>query len=119
MKLTLISNTGKTQTLKAGYSFPVLFFGYLAPLFRGDFRNFGILLGLQFLALIIIADAGGLLLTTLLVSGTLNALYASVSNKRLLNTLLANDWQIVPDDKAPRHAIDIYLGYTSTDKVWY
>ena len=48
MKVTLENELGTLKQCKVGFSWTTLFFGFLAPLFRGDFKWTLIILALNF-----------------------------------------------------------------------
>lgn len=47
MKVVLRNKIGQTKECKIGFSWTNLFFGWLTPLFRGDYKNFAIQLVVQ------------------------------------------------------------------------
>ena len=51
--ITLINKDNKTKTCKVGFSWTSLFFVYLVPLFRGDFKNLAIQILLYSVCMII------------------------------------------------------------------
>lgn len=47
MKVRLRNKVGQVKECKMGFSWTNLFFGWLTPLFRGDYKNFAIQLVVQ------------------------------------------------------------------------
>lgn len=71
--------TGRVKNVKCGYSFSTLFWGFLAPLFRGDFLTAIILA---------IFNVNGIIYSYGAFSFLVNLLFAAVYNKIYIKNLL-------------------------------
>lgn len=80
--------TGITKGCPQGYSFTLLFFGVLVPLFRGDLKHAAILFCLAFFA--------GIIFPPLAV--VICAVYAAVYNGMYQESLLERGYKIVGDE---------------------
>jgi hypothetical protein len=83
-KITLINPlTDEIKTVPVGYSWTVLFWGFFPPLFRQDWKNFGIL-------------AATLIVTGLMMLAFIPVIIFSFiyNDKMCLKTLLENGWKI-------------------------
>lgn len=75
--------TGKIKTVKCGYSYTTLFFGFLTPLFRFDFLTAIILAFL---------NVNGIIYSYGLFSFLVNLIFAGVYNKMYIKKLLRNGY---------------------------
>lgn len=80
--ITLINKDNKTKNCKVGFSWTSLFFMYLVPLFRGDFKNFAIQI-LLYSACMIIPHISPILVTVVYIG--ISIYYNNTYIKDLVN----------------------------------
>ncbi|MGI1827801.1 DUF2628 domain-containing protein [Ligilactobacillus salivarius] len=89
MKVNLSnSSTNQVKQVKVGFSWTVFFFGLFPPLFRGDWKWFGILLIINLVIGIPTSGIG---------AGIVNFVFAFIYNKLYINDLLASGY-VASDD---------------------
>ncbi len=117
--LTFISNTGKTEKVKMGFSWGTALVSFFAPLYRKDFTTAGCLFVAKVGLIMFLTDAGIVGLTSTALCLLLDTLVASQANVRLAKVYLDKGYQIVPDDEVTKEATDMWIGFETAPSVWY
>ncbi|GET11657.1 hypothetical protein SN811_01570 [Ligilactobacillus agilis] len=85
-------NTNQFKQVKVGFSWTVFFFGVFPPLFRGDWKWFGIIL---------LADLVLAILTAGIGTAIANLVFAFIYNKLYINDLLSSGY-VASDETTKR-----------------
>lgn len=84
--LHLVNNlTGETKVAPTGYSWTTLFFGWIVPLIRMDWKNFGINIGICMVIGVLTAGFGAIVVPIV---------FSFIYNKMYIKDLLNSGWKI-------------------------
>ena len=78
MKIRVKNDIGRTKEIKVGFSWTMFFFGIFVPLFRGDWKGFVSILGVQF----VLTVTGAIFIMPLVMLG-LSFLYNKIYAKEI------------------------------------
>ncbi|MBM7643742.1 DUF2628 domain-containing protein [Streptococcus loxodontisalivarius] len=94
MKVNLKNpETNQTKSVKVGFSWTTFFFGFFVPLFRADWKWFGIMLGTSLLV--------GIIFTVLNASGgswAVSVGFAFIYNNEYIKDLIKKGWKPVSEE---------------------
>ena len=88
MKVRLENQNGEIKEVKAGFSWTTFFFSFFVPLFRKDWKWFGIMLATKLVVTILALGAGFSAL-----SFAANIAFALMYNSYFIKKLLSDGWQ--------------------------
>lgn len=95
-------NTGQVKQAPLGFSWTMFFFGFFPPMFRGDWKWFGIVLGLGLLAAIVSAGVLGW------VPGLIGAF---IWNKSYLTNLISRGYKLKGTASGQMERVDGAAGF--------
>ncbi|MFI3886562.1 DUF2628 domain-containing protein [Streptococcus parauberis] len=96
-KVRLINEeTNKEVKAPIGTSWTTVFFYPLVPLFRKDWKNFGIQLGVGAIIVIILSQMGNVV--DYVPNGLLGIIFGMFYNKMYISSMLEKGYKVAPED---------------------